>query len=130
LRRRETWALRRGSCSADGPEEATAQLAVAEALQQVFAAEDSRKEGEVRGRHGIERTRRAALTIPHGLDEAMEGAIGGRGIVHDGEGIEVVVVGRGGHSGVAREIRDALRQGVPPESPSAGGPARRRTLNS
>src|SRR5262249_25606645 len=100
-------------------EEAKAQRAGPEALQQVFAAEDGRKEGEVRERRGIERTRRAALAIPHGLDEAVEGALGRRGIVDAGEGIEVAVVGRRGHGGVAREIRDALRQRVPPESPAA-----------
>ena len=100
-------------------EEAQAQLAVPEALQQVFAAEDSRKEGEVRGRRGVERTRRAALAIAHGLDEAVEGAVRRRGIVDNGEGIEVAVVGRRRHGGVAREIRHALRQGVPPESPAA-----------
>jgi hypothetical protein len=75
-------------------EEAKAQRAVPEALQQVFAAEDSRKEGEVRERRGIERTRRTALAIAHGLDEAVEGALGRRGIIDDGEGIEVAVVGR------------------------------------
>jgi hypothetical protein len=93
-----------------GAEEADAQVAVAEALESVFAAEDSRKEGEVRGRRGIERTRRAALAIAHGLDEAVEGAMDRCGIVDDGEGIEVAVGGRRGHGGVAREIRDARRQ--------------------
>ena len=102
-----------------GPKEVDPQVAVAEALQGVFAAEDGRKEGEVGGRRGIERTRRTALAIAHGLDEAVEGAVGRGGIVDDGEGIEVTVIGRCGHGGVAREIRDALRQGVPPESPSA-----------
>jgi len=102
-----------------GPKEVDPQVAVAEALQGVFAAEDGRKEGEVGGRRGIERTRRTALAIAHGLDEAVEGAVGRGGIVDDGEGIEVTVIGRCGHGGVAREIRDALGQGVPPESPSA-----------
>src|SRR5262245_16919685 len=100
-------------------EEAPAQLAVPEALQQVFAAEDGRKEGEVRERRGIERTRRAALAIPHGLDEAVERALGWCGIIDDSEGIEIAMVGRRRHGGVAREIRHALGQGVPPESPSA-----------
>jgi hypothetical protein len=80
--------------------EATAQLAVPEALQQVFAAEDSRKEGEVRGRRGIERTRRAPVAIPHRLHEALEGAIGGRRIIDDGEGIEGAVIGGCGDGGM------------------------------
>jgi hypothetical protein len=71
-----------------GAKEVEPQLTVAEALQGVFAAEDGRKEGEVGRRRGIERTRRAPLAIPHGLDEAVEGALGRRGIVDDGEGIE------------------------------------------
>ena len=111
-------------------EEAKAQLAVPEALQQVFAAEDGGKEGEVRERRGIERTRRTALAIPHGLDEAVEGPVGRRGIVDDGEGIEIAVVGRRRHGGVAREIRDALGKGCHPRVRRPRRPARRRTLNS
>jgi hypothetical protein len=85
----------------------------------MLAAEDGGEEGEIGGRRGIERTRRAAVAIPQRLHEPLEGAIGGRGIIDDGEGIEVAVIGRRGDGGVAREVRDALRQGVPPESPVA-----------
>ena len=102
-----------------GPKEVDPQVAVAEALQGVFAAEDGRKEGEVGGRRGIERTRRTALAIAHGLDEAVEGAVGRGGIVDDGEGIERAVVGGRRPGGGAREIRHTLRQGVPPQSPVA-----------
>src|SRR5262249_56215048 len=79
-------------------EEAQAQRAGPEALQQVFAAEDGRKEGEVRERRGVERTRRAALAIPHGLNEAVEGALGWCGIIDDGEGIEIAMEGPSGFS--------------------------------
>jgi len=41
-----------------GAEEAKAQRAIPQALQEVFAAEDGRKAGPVGGRRGIERTRR------------------------------------------------------------------------
>jgi hypothetical protein len=98
-------------------EEAHPQVAIPQALEGVFAAEDGGEQGEIGGRRGIERTRRAPAAIPHRLHEALEGAIGGRGIVDDGEGIEVAVIGGRGDPGVAREIRHALRQGVPPESP-------------
>src|SRR5262245_56782335 len=77
-----------------GAEEAKAQLAIPQALQEVFAAEDGRKEGQVGVRRGIERTRRAALAIAHRLDEAVEATMRGGGIVDDGERIEEAVVGR------------------------------------
>lgn len=54
-------------------------------LHGVLAAEDGRREDEVRGRREIERPRRAALATAHGLDEAVEGAMGSRGSVDDGE---------------------------------------------
>jgi hypothetical protein len=98
-------------------EEAHPQVAIPQALEGVFTAEDGGEQGEIGGRRGIERTRRAPAAIPHRLHEALEGAIGGRGIVDDGEGIEVAVIGGRGDGGVAREIRHALQQGVPPESP-------------
>jgi hypothetical protein len=118
LTSRETWPLRRGSC-AGGAEEPEAEIVVAKALEEVLAAEDGGEEAEIGGRRGIERTRRAALAIAHGLDEAVEGAMRRRGIVDDGEGIETAMAGRRRHGGVTREIRDAFRQGVPPESSAA-----------
>lgn len=113
-----------------GAEEAHSQLAVAPALEGVCAAEDGGEESEVGWRRGIERTRRATLAIPYGLHQAVEGAMGGGGIVDDGERIEVAVVGRRRHGGVAREIRDALGQGCHPRVRRPRRPARRRTLNS
>jgi len=51
-------------------------------------AEHGGKHGEVGDRGGVERTRRAAVGIAHGLDEAIESPMGGGGIVDDGQGIE------------------------------------------
>jgi hypothetical protein len=65
-----------GSCRE--AEEAHPQLAVPHALEGLFAAEDGGEQGEIGGRRGIERTRRAPAEVPHRLHEALEGAIGGR----------------------------------------------------
>jgi hypothetical protein len=93
---------RRGGAEQPGP-----QIAVAKALEEVLAPEDGGEEGEVRERRGIERSRRAAVAIPHGLREALEGAIRQRGIVDDREGIEVTV-SRAGVSPREYRHRNAL----------------------
>jgi hypothetical protein len=90
-----------------GAEQLDAEIAVAKALEEVLAAEDGGEEGEVAGRRGIERTRRAAVAIPQRLHEALEGAIGGRGIVDDGEGIEGA-----GRLSPAIERRSGVGRGV------------------
>jgi hypothetical protein len=72
LRRRETCALRGDRCSR-GAEEAHPQLTVAQVLEGVFAAEDGGEEGEVGGRRGIGRMRRAAVAIPQGAARGARG---------------------------------------------------------
>jgi len=49
--------------------------------------------------------------------------VSGGGIVDAGERIEVAVIGRRGHGGVAWQERHALRQWVPPESPLPAAPS-------
>jgi hypothetical protein len=71
LRRRETCALRGDRCSR--AEEAHPQLTVAQVLEGVFAAEDGGEEGEVGGRRGIGRMRRAAVAIPQGAARGARG---------------------------------------------------------
>ena len=105
LRKRETWALRQRSWGTHGPKRRRRSSRFRKPCSRC-----SRGDGE---RRGVERTRRTALTIAYGLDEAVEGALGGRGIIDDGEGIEIAMVGRRRH-GVAQEIRDALGQGCHP----------------
>jgi hypothetical protein len=54
-----------------GAEQPDAEITGATAVEEVLAAEDGGKAGEVGGRRGIDRTRRAAVVIPHRLYEAL-----------------------------------------------------------
>jgi hypothetical protein len=58
---------------------------------------------------GVEGTRRPAVVIPHWLHETVEGTMRGGGVVDDGQGLEVAMVGRGRHGGVARQEGHAFR---------------------
>jgi hypothetical protein len=91
------------------PEQARPHIAVAEALELVLPAQHGRKQRGVRDRGGIEGPRRPPVPIAHGPDEAIERLVGRRGIIDDGQRIEVPVIGRGRHGGVARQKRHALR---------------------
>ena len=84
-------------------EQLGAHVPVAKAVERVFAAEDAGEDGEVGRGRGVEGTGRAAVGIPHRLREAIEGPVGGGRIVDDSQGIEVAVIGRGGHGGIARQ---------------------------
>jgi hypothetical protein len=96
-----------------GTEEPHAHVAVAKAVQGVLPAEHGGEQGEVGGGRRVEGAGGAAVAIAHRLPEAVEGPLGRGGIVDDGQGIEVAMIGRGRHGGIARQERHAFRQGVP-----------------
>ena len=101
-------------------EEALAKVAVAEAVQDVFPAQDDLKKLEIGGDGGIERPLGAPVGIADGLGEPFERAVRRRGVVDDRQGIEVPLVGRQGDGGVAREVGDP-----PSGGPTSRGPAGR-----
>jgi hypothetical protein len=105
-----------------GAEEALAEVAVAEAVQEVFAAQDCLEQLEVRTGGGVEGALRAPVGVPNGMGEAIKGLIGAGGIVHDREGVEVPLVGGRGDDHVTGKKRDALWQGIPAEDPVAAPP--------
>jgi hypothetical protein len=109
-----------------GAKQPRAHVAVAKALQRVLATEHRREESEVGRGGGSEGAGGSTMGIAHRLHEAIEGTMGGGGIVDDGERLEVAMIGGCGHGGVAREEGHAFRQGMPPESPQPAAPPGRR----
>ena len=85
------------------------------------------EQGVVGGSRGVEGAGRAAVAIAHRLPETVEGPLGRGGIVDDGQGIEVPMIGRSRHGGAARMIT-ATRGGDGADRVTAVECARRPAL--
>jgi len=93
-------------------EEVASEVAVGEAAEQMFAAHHSGKETNVVSGQRIEAAI-GALGVTDGLGESAQLSMGRRGIVYDGQGVQVAGVGGAAEFGVAIEVGDPFGHGEP-----------------
>jgi hypothetical protein len=90
----------------------TAQVAVAEATEEVFPPHDSGEEAKVVLAGGVE-TAVTSAVVTQGLGEGPETLSGGRRVLGDSESVEVALIGGKGDLGIAREVGDPFGHGEP-----------------